>query len=79
MLWASLKPITLEQATMVAKRLGVSVDEIVRDREIVPEQTNPKNDGLPNPKHRQRFTKLGRINQCIHLVQGGPPSKAEAR
>jgi hypothetical protein len=37
MLWASRKPITLEQATMVAKRFGVSVDEITRDREIVSE------------------------------------------
>ena len=35
MLWASRKPITLEQATMVAKLFGVSVDEITRDREIV--------------------------------------------
>jgi hypothetical protein len=37
MLWASRNPITLEQATMVAKRFGVSVDEITRDREIVSE------------------------------------------
>jgi hypothetical protein len=37
MLWASRKPITLEQATMVAKLFGVSVDEITRDREIVSE------------------------------------------
>ena len=34
-LWANRKPITLEQATMVAKLFGVSVDEITRDREIV--------------------------------------------
>jgi hypothetical protein len=27
----------LEQATLVAKQLGVSIDEITRDREIVPE------------------------------------------
>jgi hypothetical protein len=43
MLWASRKPITLELATMVAKRFGVSVDEITRDREIV--RNNPKNEG----------------------------------
>ena len=36
-LWANRKPITLEQATMVAKLFGVSVDEITRDREIVSE------------------------------------------
>ena len=34
-LWANRKPITLVQATMVAKLFGVSVDEITRDREIV--------------------------------------------
>jgi hypothetical protein len=37
MLWASRKPITLEQATMVAQRLGVSIEDITRDREIVSE------------------------------------------
>jgi hypothetical protein len=42
MLWASRKPITLEQATMVAKRFGVSVDEITRNREIVPKLNESK-------------------------------------
>ena len=37
MLWASRKPITLEQATMLAKRFDVSIEDITRDREIVPE------------------------------------------
>jgi hypothetical protein len=36
-LWANRKPITVEQATMVANLFGVSVDEITRDREIVSE------------------------------------------
>ena len=35
--WANRKPMTLEQATMVAKLFAVSVDEITRDREIVSE------------------------------------------
>ena len=33
--WASRKPITLEQATLVAKQFGVSIDEITHAREIV--------------------------------------------
>ena len=36
-LWANRKPLTLEQAKMVANLFGVSVDEITRDRELVSE------------------------------------------
>ena len=36
-LWANRKPITLEQATLVARRFGVSIEDITRNREIVPE------------------------------------------
>jgi hypothetical protein len=36
-LWANRKPITLEQATLVARRFGVSIEDIRRNREIVSE------------------------------------------
>jgi hypothetical protein len=42
LIWAERQPITLAQATLVAQRLGVSVDEITRDREIVPELNESK-------------------------------------
>ena len=38
MAWAEKKPITLAQATMLAKRFGVAIDEIVRGREVVRDQ-----------------------------------------
>jgi hypothetical protein len=36
-LWATRQPITLAQAALVAQRLGVSIEDITRDREIVSE------------------------------------------
>jgi hypothetical protein len=36
-LWANRKPITLAQATLVAQRFGVSIEDVTRDREIVSE------------------------------------------
>ena len=35
MAWAERKPITLSQATMVAKRFGVAIEEILRGREVM--------------------------------------------
>ena len=35
MAWAEKEPITLAQATMLAKRFGVPIDEIVRGHEVV--------------------------------------------
>jgi hypothetical protein len=35
MAWAEKKPITLAQATMLAKRFGVAIEEIVRGHEVV--------------------------------------------
>ena len=35
MAWAAREPITLSQATMVAKRFGVAIEEIVRGREVL--------------------------------------------
>jgi hypothetical protein len=48
--WAKRQPITLAQANMVAKRFGVSVDEITRDREIVPELNESKKSGFAKSK-----------------------------
>jgi hypothetical protein len=48
--WAKRQPITLAQANMVAKRFGVSVDEITRDREIVSELNKSKKSGFAKSK-----------------------------
>jgi hypothetical protein len=48
--WAKRQPITLAQANMVAKRFGVSVDEITRDREIMPELNESKKSGFAKSK-----------------------------
>jgi hypothetical protein len=42
LIWAERQPITLAQATLVAQRFGVSVDEITHDREIVSELNESK-------------------------------------
>jgi hypothetical protein len=56
---------------MVAKRFGVSVDEITRDREIVPEIDESKKGWFAKSKTSPaRYLQGGRINQCIDLVQG---------
>jgi hypothetical protein len=41
MAWAERKPITRSQASMVAKRFGVAIEEIMRGREIVDEGLKP--------------------------------------
>jgi hypothetical protein len=38
MAWAERAPITLSQATMVAKRFSVAIEEILRGREVVHDQ-----------------------------------------
>jgi hypothetical protein len=50
-LWANRKPITLEQATMLAKWFGVSVDEITRDREIVSEESKKRSLAKSKTSH----------------------------
>jgi hypothetical protein len=35
MAWAEKKPITLAQATMLAERFGVAIEEVVRGHEVV--------------------------------------------
>jgi hypothetical protein len=41
MAWAERKPITLSQATMVAKRFGVAIEEILHGREVVDQRLEP--------------------------------------
>jgi hypothetical protein len=41
MAWAEREPITLSQATMVAKRFGVAIEEILRGREVVDQRLEP--------------------------------------
>ena len=41
MAWAERKPITLSQASMVAKRFGVDIEEIMRGRQIVDQGLKP--------------------------------------
>ena len=54
MVWASREPITFLQATMVAERFGVSIEEIMRGRQIA---DYPTNQALANPKDRESFGK----------------------
>ena len=37
LIWAERQPITLAQATLVAQHFGVSIEDIVRDREMASE------------------------------------------
>lgn len=53
MAWASREPITLVQASMVAERFGVSIEEVVRGREV---KDHPTNQALANPKDREKPT-----------------------
>jgi hypothetical protein len=55
MAWAKRGPITYAQATMVAQRFGVAVEDIVRGREVV---DNPQNRLLANPEIGQSFGKV---------------------
>jgi hypothetical protein len=41
MAWAEREPITLSQATMVAKWFGVAIEEIVRGREVADQRSEP--------------------------------------
>jgi hypothetical protein len=41
-LWANRKPISLAQATLVAQRFGVTIEDITRDREVVLELNESK-------------------------------------
>jgi hypothetical protein len=49
MIWAKREPITRAQAAVVAKSLGVSINEIMRGRQIA---DDPKSETEPNPKNR---------------------------
>jgi len=49
MVWAKREPITRAQAALVAKSLGVSINEIMRGRQIA---DDPKSETEPNPKNR---------------------------
>jgi hypothetical protein len=52
MAWAERKPITLAQATMLAERFGVAIEDIVCGREVV---DGPKNTALANLKDCEFF------------------------
>ena len=52
LVWANREPITYLQASMVAKRFGVAVEDIVRDREVV---DCPENEVLTDPKDCESF------------------------
>ena len=50
--WANRKPITYSQASMVAKRFGLPVEDIVRDRQVV---GRPENEVLTDPQDCKSF------------------------
>jgi hypothetical protein len=49
MVWAKREPITRAQAALVAKSLGVNINEIMRGRQIA---DDPKSETELNPKNR---------------------------
>jgi hypothetical protein len=57
MAWAKRGPITYAQATMVAQRFGVAIEEIVRGCEVL---DNPKDQVLANKETRESvdFSKM---------------------
>ena len=52
--WANQKPITYLQASMVAKRFGVSIEDVVRGRQVV---DSPENEALADPKITKALAK----------------------
>jgi hypothetical protein len=52
--WANKKPITYLQASMIAGRFGVSIEDVVRGRQVV---DSPENEALADPKNCKSFGK----------------------
>jgi hypothetical protein len=61
LVWAEKKPITLSQATMVAKRFGIAIEEIVRGREVVDQRLEPISKSLEEDNEGGKLDKAEEI------------------
>ena len=61
MAWAERKPITLSQATMVAKRFGVAIEEIVRGREVVDQRLEPVSTSFEEDNEPGKAEEIGGV------------------
>jgi hypothetical protein len=67
MAWAERKPITLSQASMVAKRFGVDIEVILRGREIV-------DQGLkPVAKSPEDDNEAGELSKAQEILRNATP------
>jgi len=71
--WAEREPITLSQATMVAKRFGVAIEEIVRGREIVDQTLEPISKSL------EANNEAGELNKAQETLGTIPGEDAPRR
>src|SRR5215471_19952524 len=63
--WAEREPITLSQATMVAKRFGVAIEEIVRGREVVDQRLEPISK---SPEEDNEAGELSKAQEILGIV-----------
>jgi len=63
--WAEREPITLSQATMVAKRFGVAIEEIVRGREVVDQRLEPISK---SPEKDNEAGELSKAQEILGIV-----------
>jgi hypothetical protein len=68
MAWAERGRITLSQATMVAKRFGVAIEEIVRGREVVDQRLEPVS------KSPEEDNEAGELSKAQEILGYSTPS-----
>ena len=61
MAWAKREPITLLQATMIAKLFGVATEEIVRRREVVDQRSKPVSKSFEEDNEPGKLGKAEKI------------------
>jgi len=71
--WAERKPITLSQATMVAKRFGVAIEEIVRGREVVDQRLEPISKSPEKDNEAGELSKAQEILGIVLPADGDSP------
>jgi hypothetical protein len=64
MAWAERKPITLSQATMVAKLFGATIEEILRGCEVVDQCTINKSTSLAKVEDNPTNKVLANLKDC---------------
>ena len=61
MAWAEQGPITLSRATMLAKRFGVAIEEIVRGREVVDQRLEPVSKSFEDDNEPGKAEEIGGV------------------